>query len=49
MGRVMLSVPQLGGDEDVFTLEARDVLESTLDALGDFFLVLIAVVGGITG
>jgi hypothetical protein len=41
-GRVMLSIPELGGDEDVFALEAWDVLESTLDAICDFFLVLVA-------
>jgi hypothetical protein len=42
----VLCVPELGRDEDVFTLEARDVLESTLDALGNFLLVLVTVIGG---
>ena len=37
----MLVVPQLGGNEDVLTLEARDLSESLLDALGDLLLVLV--------
>lgn len=41
-GRIMLGVPELGRDEDVFTLEAWDVLESTLDAFCDLLLVLVA-------
>lgn len=47
-GRVVLCVPQLRRNEDLLTLEARYVLESTLDALGNFFLVLVALIGGIT-
>ena len=46
MGGVVLRVPELRGDEDVFTLEAGDVGEGTLDALRDLFLVLVAVIGG---
>lgn len=42
MLRVMLSVPELGCDEDVLTLEAGNVLEGTLDALSDLLLVLVA-------
>ena len=40
--RVVLSVPELGCDEDVLTLEAWNVLEGTLNALSDFLLVLVA-------
>jgi hypothetical protein len=40
--RVVLRIPELGGDEDVLTLEAGNVLEGTLDALSDLFLVLVA-------
>ena len=47
-GGVMLRVPELAGDEDVFTLEAGDVLVGALDALSDFFLILVAVIGGTT-
>jgi hypothetical protein len=46
--RVVLGVPELASDEDVLTLEARNVLVGTLDALGNFLLVLVAVIGGIT-
>jgi hypothetical protein len=40
--RVVLGVPKLGSDEYVLAFEVRDVLESTLDALSNLFLVLIA-------
>lgn len=40
--RVMLGVPELGCDEDVLALEARDVLERALDAFGDLLLILVA-------
>lgn len=43
---VVLRIPQLGGDEDILTLEARNLGERLLDALGNFLLVLVAVVGG---
>jgi hypothetical protein len=46
--RVMLRVPELSCDEDILTLEPWDVLERTLDALRNFSLVLIAVIGGIS-
>lgn len=46
MLRVVLCVPKLRGDEDVLTLQARDVVQGTLDALGDFLLVFVAVIGG---
>lgn len=46
MSRVVLCVPQLGCDENVFTLEAGNVLVSTLDALGDFLLILVTTIGG---
>jgi hypothetical protein len=46
--RIMLGVPELGRDEDVLTLEARNVGEGTLNSLGDFFLVFVAVIGGLT-
>ena len=39
---VMLCVPELGCDKDIFTLQARNVFEGTLDAFCDFFLVLVA-------
>jgi hypothetical protein len=42
MLRVVLSVPQLGRDEDVLTLEAWNVLEGTLNAFGNLLLVLVA-------
>jgi hypothetical protein len=48
MSRIVLCVPQLGCDEDVFTLETRNVLVSTLDALCDFLLVLVTTIGGKT-
>lgn len=38
---VMLGVPELRSDEDVFTLDA-ELLECALDTLSDFFLVLVA-------
>lgn len=38
---IMLGVPKLGRDEDVFALDAK-LLESTLDALSDLLLVLVA-------
>lgn len=41
--RVMLGVPELRSDEDVFALESWNVLERTLDSLGDFFLVLVTI------
>lgn len=34
-------VPELGGDEDVLALQAGDVVEGLLDALGDLGLVLV--------
>lgn len=40
--RVVLSVPKLGCNEDVFTLETWNILERTLDAFGDLLLVLVA-------
>ena len=47
MRRVVLRVPELRRDEDVLALEAWDVGEGALQALGDFFLVLVAgVLGG---
>jgi hypothetical protein len=42
VGRVVLSVPELRGDEDVLTLEAGDVLEGTLERGCDLFLILVA-------
>jgi hypothetical protein len=42
VGGVVLSVPQLRGDEDVLTLEAWDVLEGTLERGCDLFLILVA-------
>jgi hypothetical protein len=45
--RVVLRVPELGRDEDVLTLKARDVGKGALDSLGDFLLVFVAVVGGL--
>jgi hypothetical protein len=44
--RVMLGVPELASDEYIFTFEARNVLVGTFDALGNFPLVLVAVIGG---
>lgn len=44
----MLRVPKLRGDEDVLALEAWNVLKGTLEALCDFLLVLVAVIGGKT-
>jgi hypothetical protein len=46
--RIVLGVPKLSGDEDVLTFETWNVLVCALDALCDFFLVLIAVIGGIS-
>lgn len=46
VSRVVLRVPELRGDEDVLALEAGDVSKGTLDALGNFLLVLVAVIGG---
>lgn len=37
----MLVVPELGGDEDVFTLEAGNIGQATLDTLTDLLLVAI--------
>lgn len=37
----MLVVPELGGDEDVLTLQAGNIGQPSLDALTDFFLVAI--------
>lgn len=37
----MLSVPQLGGDEEVLTLQTRDILIGTLDARSNLTLVLV--------
>lgn len=39
--RVVLVVPQLGGNEDVFTLEAGNVSVGTLNALANLLLVAI--------
>jgi len=47
-GRIVLGVPKLGSDEDVLALQAGNVLIRTLDALSNFFLVLVAVIGGKT-
>lgn len=47
-GRIVLGVPELGRDENVLALQAGNVLVRTLDALSDFFLVLVAVIGGKT-
>ena len=35
------SVPQLGGDEDVLTLQSWDIIKGLLDALSDFLLVAV--------
>ena len=48
VGGVVLRVPKLRRNEDVFTFEARDIGEGTLDALGNLFLVLVTVIGGNT-
>lgn len=37
----VVGVPQLGGDEDVLTLQAGDVGEGLLDALADLLLVTV--------
>lgn len=42
VGRVVLRVPELGGDEDVLALEARDICKGALDTLGDLLLVLVS-------
>lgn len=47
-GRIMLRVPQFSRDEDVLTLQTWDVLVCALDALRNFLLVLVAVIGGIS-
>lgn len=46
MSRIMLGVPELGCNENILTLEALDVFQGTLDALRNFFLILVAVIGG---
>ena len=38
---LVLGVPELGGDEDVLTLQAWHLGESLLDAFGNFLLVSV--------
>lgn len=41
IARLVLVIPQLGGNEDVLTLQARNIGQCALDALSDLFLVAI--------
>lgn len=48
VGWIMLSIPELRCDEDILPLKALDIFQRAFDTLRDFFLILIAVIGGKT-